>query len=160
MSIADIERIARVLEAMEQYELLLSDLYRHCADLWADDQALWDNLALAEIQHAANIKKMQEIIAKKGGGFTAGRPFNLIALNTASGGIKENIRRLEQGEIPREKALIMARDIEQSILEANYAEIVKTTDLEYNALMKSVLSQTYGHKKMIQEKIAGLKATA
>ncbi len=54
----------------------------------------------------------------------------------------------------------MARDIEQSVLESNYAEIVKTADAEYNTLMKDILSQTYEHKKMIQEKIAEMKAKA
>jgi len=153
LAVADIERIAGVLEAMRQYELLLSDFYKHCDEIWTEDQALWNSLALAETQHADNIDKMKEIIVKKQESFTIGRPFNLIALNTAAAGLKENTRRLVSGELSREKMLIIARDIEQSVLESNYAEIVKTADVEYNTLMKAILSQTHEHKRVILEKI-------
>ena len=157
MSIADIEKITRVLEAMSQYELTLSDFYKQCASIWTEDQSFWQDLASAELQHAENIKKMREIITNKQGKFEAGRPFNSIALNTAMAGLKDNTIRLTSGAFSCEKMLIMARDIEQSILESHYAEIVKTADLEYQALMKAILSQTYEHKKIIQEKIKAMK---
>jgi hypothetical protein len=51
----------------------------------------------------------------------------------------------------------MAKDIEQSLLESHYAEIVKTNEMEYQALMKEILSQTYEHKNAIQKKIEELK---
>jgi len=154
LSGADVEKITKVLDAMSQYELLLADFYEHCAGLWAEDRSLWNNLARAEIRHADNIKKMKAIIVKKQEAFAVGRPFNLIALNTAETGLKDNTRRLKAGEISREKMLILGRDIEHSILESNYAEIVKTADVEYNTLMKDILSQTHEHKRIIQEKIA------
>ena len=160
MSVADIEKITKVLEAMIQYELLLSDFYKHCADVWMEDQALWNHLATAENRHADNIQKMKDIIVKKQESFAIGRPFNLIALNTAAAGLKDNTRRLALGELSRDKMLVMARDIEQSVLESNYAEIVKTSDIEYNTLMKDILSQTHEHKKIILEKIAEMKAKA
>lgn len=160
MSSADIKKITEVLEAMIQYELFLSDFYQHCADRWTEDQELWDNLVLAEIRHADNIKKMKDIIIKKQEGFAIGRPFNLIALNTAAAGLKDNTRRLTLGELSREKTLFIAKDIEQSVLESNYGEIVKTADVEYNTLMKAILSQTHEHKKIILEKISAMKANA
>jgi hypothetical protein len=153
MNIADIEKISRVLEAMGQYELALSAFYKQCGDIWTEDQSFWQNLAHAEIRHAENIQKMQGIIKRKQDNFEAGRPFNTIALNTAMAGLNDNTRLLTTGAFPCEKMLIMARDIEQSILESHYAEIVKTADLEYRTLMKDILSETYEHRKMIQEKI-------
>ena len=160
MSIADIEKITTVLESMIQYELNLSDFYRQCADIWTEDRAFWQNLAHAEVGHAENIQKMREIIAKKQERFEAGRPFNAIALNTAMAGLKDNAKRLTSGAFSFEKMLIMTRDIEQSILESHYAEIVKTADIEYQTLMKGILSDTYVHKKIIQEKIDDLKRKA
>jgi hypothetical protein len=157
MSIADIEKITTVLESMIQYELNMSDFYKQCADICTEDQAFWQNLARAEVGHAENIKKMREIIAKKQERFDAGRPFNAIALNTAMAGLKDNAKRLTSGAFSFEKMLIMARDIEQSILESHYAEIAKTADIEYQTLMKGILSDTYAHKQSIQEKIDALK---
>lgn len=157
MSIADAEKVSAVLGAMSQYELTLSDFYKRCADIWTEDRSFWRSLADAEIQHAENIQKMQEIIKKKQERFETGRPFNAIALHTAMAGLKDNTSRLASGAFSCEKILIMARDIEQSILESHYTEIVKTADLEYQEFMKAILSQTYEHKKIIQEKIQALK---
>jgi hypothetical protein len=157
MSIADIEKIARVLDVMSQYELTLSDFYAQCADIWTEDRSFWQNLAHAEIQHAENIKKMHEIIKTKQERFEAGRPFNVMTLNTAMAGLKDLTTRVTSGAYSCEKMLIMARDIEQSILELHYAEIVKTADLEYQTLMKGILSQTSEHNKTIRNKIEEMK---
>lgn len=160
MSIDDIDRIMKALESMIQYELMLSDFYKQCADILKEDRSFWQNLSNEEIHHADNIKKIREIITKKHDSFEAGRPFNPIALDTAMTGLKDIIRRLTSSTISCEKILIVARDIEQSILESNYAEIVKTADLEYQSLMKGIISQTYEHKKIVREKIEALKAKA
>ena len=157
MNIADIEKITKVLESMMQYELVLAHLYNKCADVWKEDQVFWESLAHAELRHAENIQKMQEIIINKQNSFELGRPFNLLALNTATAGVNANIKRVTEGAFSREKLLIIARDIEQSLLESHYAEIVKTTDIEYQALMKNILSQTNDHKMMIQKKINDIK---
>lgn len=160
MNIADIKRITKVLESMIQYELMLSDFYKQCADILTENKSFWQNLADAEVLHAENIQKMREIITKKQESFEAGRPFNPIAIDTAMAGLKDNIRRLTSRAFSCEKMLIMARDIEQSILESHYAEIVKTDDPQYQSLMKGILSQTYEHKKIIQEKIEAVKTKA
>jgi len=160
MNFDDIEKIATVLDAMIQNELLMSDFYKHCAELWTEDQVLWNNLTLAEISHADNICKIKDIIVKRPESFSIFRPFNLVAINTVMAGLKDNVRRLTAGDISREKALIIARDIERSILESNYGEIVKTDDIEYNTLLKDILSQTQEHKNMIQKKIMEIEAKA
>jgi hypothetical protein len=160
MTVADTERITKALESMIQYELILSDFYKQCADIWTKDQAFWQNLAHAELHHAENIQKMREIIVKKRETFEAGRPFNPIAINTAMTGLKDYTNKLTSGAFSCKKMLIIARDIEQSILESRYTEIVKTVDLEYQALMKAILSQTFEHKKIIEEKIQEIKTKA
>lgn len=160
MTMADIERITKVLDSMIQYELILSDFYKQCADTWTEDQAFWQNLAHAELHHAENMQRMREIIIKKQETFEAGRPFNPIAVNTAMTGLKDYTNKLTSGAFSCERMLIIARDIEQSILESHYTEIVKTADLEYQTLINAILSQTYEHKKIIQEKIQEMKTMA
>jgi hypothetical protein len=160
MSVADIEKLTKVMESMIQCELLLSDFYKHCADVWTDDQELWNTLAIAEIRHADHIQKMKDIVVRKQESFALGRPFNLIALNTVAAGLKDNAIRLKLGGLSREKILIMARDIEQSVIESNYAEIVKTADVEYSTLVNVIIEQTYEHKKTISGKIAEMQGKA
>jgi len=156
MSAVDVKTITKIVESMIQFELSLSDFYAKCAETWNEERTFWRILASEEVRHAENIQKMLDIITHKPERFEIGRPFNLIALNTARAGITENMKRLSKREISHEKILIMARDIEQSILESHYAEIVKTTDVEYQTLMRDILSETYKHKKIIQDKIDGI----
>jgi hypothetical protein len=158
MNIADIEKINKVLESMVQYESSMSDFYKQCADAWTDDRAFWQDLSNAEAGHAANIQKIGEMIARRMASFDMGRPFNPIALNTAMAGLAENSKRLSSGAVSMEQLLITARDIEQSILESHYAEIVKTADLEYQTLMKQIVADTYLHRKMIQDRMDALKS--
>ncbi|PKN18160.1 MAG: hypothetical protein CVU71_11635 [Deltaproteobacteria bacterium HGW-Deltaproteobacteria-6] len=157
MNVTDINKITKVLESMAQYELALANLYTRCAETWKEDQVFWKGLAHAEQRHAENIQKMQEIIIRKQNSFEFGRPFNIVALNTAMAGVNDNIKRVTEGAFSREKMFVIARDIEQSMLESRYAEIVKTTDIEYQTLMKDILSQTNEHKMMMQEKINDIR---
>ncbi len=156
---ADVRKVLQVLEVMGQYELNLSAFYDACAEAWKAESAFWSELAQAERTHAANIQKLSEILAKKPERFTLARPFNTIVLNTAIAGIKNNIAQLKAGTLNEFKALILARDIEQSILESKYAEIVKTQDMEYQTLMGDIVNQTNTHKNTIQKKLENATAS-
>ncbi|TFG36005.1 MAG: hypothetical protein E4H45_02045 [Nitrospirales bacterium] len=151
------DNIMSILDTMIQYELSLSELYEACAGVSKGDEAFWRNLSQAEILHANNIRKMIAILTEKRERFEMGRSFNLAVLNTALTGVKDTTGRVSRGEVPREKMLILARDFEQSVLESHYAEIIKTTDWEYQTLMENILSQTQEHKKAIQKAIDDLK---
>src|SRR5512133_2123711 len=125
---ADIEKITGVLEAMAQFELRISAFYMSCADGSKEDAPFWMNLAQAEIGHASNMDRIRKLLTEKPERFEVGRPFNLVAIKTALSGIDHSIMLVAQGKVTRDKLLLMAKDIEQSILESRYAEIVKTGD--------------------------------
>ncbi|MHB9098249.1 MAG: hypothetical protein ACYC5X_10570 [Syntrophales bacterium] len=153
ISVADIEKVTGALEAMARFELSLSEFYRSCAEASEEDEIFWMNLAQAEINHAKNMERIKEILTNKRERFEAGRPFNLIAIKTALSGIEDSTTLVAQGKVTRDKLLFMARDIEQSILESRYAEIVKTGDIEYQTLMREIVTQTYEHRQLIQKAI-------
>lgn len=153
ISPADIERITTVLEAMAQFELKISSFYERCADGSKEDAPFWMNLVQAEIGHANNMERIRKLLTEKPERFEAGRPFNLIALKTALSGIEHSAVLVAQGKVTRDGMLHMAKDIEQSLLESRYAEIVKTGDIEYQALMREIVTQTGEHRQMIQDAI-------
>jgi hypothetical protein len=157
MNKMSLDNILIILEAMIQYEMGLSELYETCAGVSKEDGELWRSLSGAEIHHADNIKKMTAILVEKHDRFEIGRPFNIVALKTAMAGVKDTTGRISRGEFSRERMLISARDFEQSMLESHYTEIVRTDDLEYQTLMKNILSQTQEHKKAIQKAIDEVK---
>jgi hypothetical protein len=160
MDKADIEKLNKTMDSMAEYEMLLSDLYHKCAEAWPKDREFWLDIAGQEDHHAENIRKMQEIINQKLSHFEADRPLNPIAINTAIAYIKDIIKRLTAGQYSYERILNITLDIEKSVLETHYSEIVKTDDVEYQTLMKSILEETHAHKSKIQQKLTGLKSKA
>lgn len=138
-------------------ELLISDLYQTCAEIWEQDGAFWSALVEEEKKHAMNMKKMAKIIADKPERFDMGRPFNQIAIKTIMNGINDNRKRLKEGLIDRSRMMFLARDIEDSLIEKNYSEIVRTNDLEYHNLMSEIEEETRKHKSMMTKRIQALK---
>ncbi len=47
------------------------------------------------------------------------------------------------------EAAVAARDLEQSVLKAKFAEIVKGDDLEYAAPVSEVVADTQAHREML-----------
>ena len=98
---------------------------------------------------------MYRIVSDKPEHFEKGRPFNIFAVQTMITGIRNNIEKLKKGEIREDKAIMIARDIEQSFIEFRYSEIVKTADIEYNTLVQKIVKETAQHKTKIDQKMRG-----
>jgi hypothetical protein len=79
-----------------------------------------------------------------------------MAAQTVIKGVRSNIEKVRAGTLQRKNALFMARDIEQSIMENRYGEIVKTDDVEYLGLMKEIVTDTAAHKGRIDSEIKSL----
>lgn len=153
MVLVNLENILATLELMIQLELTLADLYREAARVWDDEKDFWNNMAVAETKHANHISKMIGIIKKKPEKFSVVRPFNTMGVKTVMAGIEDHHNKLKAGKIPREKFLLVTRDIERSVLEKHYVEIVKTNDLEYMTLMTGILAETEEHRKSLEKRL-------
>jgi len=151
------QNIAQVFSQLEIMEITVSGLYEIAAQKWPADAALWSNMSKEEIKHAGYIKSLAAIVAKYPHNFVIGRPINIVAINSSIAWINKNIADIQSGSFDNNKMHFLARDIEQSILEAKYAEFLKTDVLEYNKLIKIVFEETIHHRKMIDDKISTLK---
>jgi hypothetical protein len=54
-------------------------------------------------------------------------------------------------------ALAIARDNEQAFMEAKYNEVVRTDDIEYQALANEIIADTIAHKVHIDRMFTELK---
>ena len=160
MKAGNLDNILHVLQYMAQLELALAEFYEACAQTWEEDEDFWSRLGQQERQHAQNIRKMAEIISEKYEFFESFRPFNPAAVRTIISGIEDNRHRLKGGGISKRNALFIARDIERSLIEAKYSEIVKTTDIEYKNLLTAIITQTEAHENLIDKRIQEAKAPA
>jgi hypothetical protein len=157
MLLADVVNMSKTLEMMAELEQILSEFYKCAGDLWEEDSEFWADLAQAEVSHAGHIREMAGILNKKPQEFELGRPLNIVAINTAISGVRNNIQRLKNGELNKKQTLFISRDTEQSMLESKYTEILKTKDIEYQQLISEIALQTEVHKKFLVKKIEEAK---
>ena len=108
----------------------------------------------AEIKHAGNVSRIKKIISEKPDRFTLGRLFKVPAVQTMMSGIQWNIQRLKKREITQQNMLFIARDLECSILENQYAQIIKGDDSGFQALMNEIVSDTVDHHESLIHKIS------
>lgn len=151
-----VQKTLEVMAGLEQLEKAIAGLYEIAAKKWPENAELWINMAGEEIKHAEYIKSLTDILIKKPAAFEIGRAINVDAIKSALDWINKNVAEIEQGKFDGRKALILGRDLEQSILESKYSEILKTENLEYNKIVKQIVRETFVHKKMIDEAISKL----
>jgi hypothetical protein len=147
--------ILDTLVHMKETEQVVAEFYRLCADTWPADLQFWTELFKEELEHENNIATMYRIVSDKPEHFEKGRPFNNFAVQTMITGVRNNIEKLKKGEIREDKAIMIARDIEQSFIEFRYSEIVKTADIGYDKLVQKIVKETAQHKMKIDIKIKG-----
>jgi hypothetical protein len=153
----DLNGILELLKFMVENELVIGELYKTCSEKWNDDKGLWMSIYDEENKHAQYINRMIGIISKRPERFEKGRPFNIFAIKTVISGMKDKIQKIKKGEIPKNNALFIARDIEQAMIEDRYSEIVKTDDVEFKSLVQEIVNDTNAHKAKIIQKIAEIK---
>ena len=149
----ELKDLMGVLKMMEDLELSMAELYQTCAQMGFQDREFWAGMEQAEVKHAKHLDKMKNIVMEKPERFTLGRPFKTAAIRTSIAGIQSYIQRLRKKEISEKKMLHICRDIEQAVLEASYAEVIKTEEPEFRSLMNGMTSDTSFHREGLMKKI-------
>lgn len=153
-------QIVDLLKVLAEAEKEVAALYQVCREKFPGDNDFWNNLINAELKHEKNLKKMLDILLKKADLFKMGRPLNIQGIKTFIYGIKENGRRVIEGELKNDKIYYIIKDIEMSIIENKLNEIVETNDIEYLQLANEIVMETQMHKMIIDRKIEEYKKTS
>lgn len=154
MTGSSLQEMMKILNAMVQAELAVSELYRACDALWKEDGQFWAGLQKQEIRHAQHIRKMMEILSRKADRFAQNPSFNVTAVEHFAAYVGEIRERLKKGGLNKKEALFILRDIEQSIIESKYQDVLRTEDAEFRTLAKQIAWETYEHKSALDRKIA------
>jgi hypothetical protein len=153
-----LDHILEAMELMAQAESTVERLYETCASLWKADGDFWQGLALEEKIHSEHIRSMISILTGNPGNFQPGRPFSAIALKTFISGVERDIESVKQFTVPELKALNIARDIEQALIEARFTEVVQSEDKSFRALAAEIVRDTAIHRRLVEKKITQLAA--
>jgi len=148
-----LQSVLEIITLLAESEQAIARLYRSFAETLKEDEAFWLYLEREELGHEKNLEAMAEMIRQNPAQFQLKRPFNTAAVRTFMAGIEQNIEGQKNEAFPRRKALIIARDIESSIIEKTYHEIVQTTNLSYVSLIKQVVAETQLHKNAVEKRL-------
>jgi hypothetical protein len=141
------------LKLMAEFELTLAELYRTCSQIWPNNKDFWLLLERAEVKHSQNLTKITKMVMENPEAFELGRPFKPAAVQVAILGIQRSLQRLKNKEITEKNMLFISRDIEQSILEKQYGEIVRSNNIEFHSLINEIISDTLAHREFLNDKI-------
>lgn len=148
-----LENIVAVLQKMQELEQSLSVLYSACAAAWPQDAEFWESISRDEAKHADNLKRAAAIVQEHASSASVRRPFNTTAIQNVIANIQSYLAQINSGKMDRLKFFAVARDIEQTVLEAKGAEFLDCNNIEYISLMKEVSDGASGHKVQISQKI-------
>jgi len=154
---SDVKNAVNLFEVMAELELVISEFYKTVGETWKENETFWFGLSRQEVSHAENIRRMADILKSAPQQFEFGRPFNITTVSTVTSGVRNLIKRVKNGEYKEKAILFLARDLEQSIVETKYTELLRTTETEYNKMIKAIVSQTEEHKQALIKKIGETK---
>jgi hypothetical protein len=150
------DRTAQVLGTLREIELLVGELYRRFASAFAMDRELWEGLSREEEGHAALAEALRTMLASSGGAPAALDKVHLAALETYKKGIEYQLARLRRGEIVRRSALFIARDLEKTLVERMYYDLVKGAGTDAAEVASRIQSETESHLGRLEARIASL----
>ncbi len=152
------EQLLLVFNALKELEGAVSALYGCFSEkTYGEDKVFWEVLQKAELIHIKHLGSIIEAITNNPDAFITGRPLTLKAVLLVTGSVKEKISGARSGEILPVKFLLLATDIENSLLENKYHEIAKTTDSKFNALTAIIMTDTKAHLEMLKKKVLSQK---
>jgi len=149
--------LIRMIELMVEAEKTAGDFYKDCAERFEDDSDFWMSLANDEFLHAEVLAKLSKMIRRKPHEFQPGNLPDHSELENFISLMRSHRDKLEKGTWAIVDALMAASDIEATVIEANYTEILKTGNPAYLEALDNLSKATVGHKGKIKKKIEAYK---
>lgn len=149
-----IPELLKVMNDMIRLEEAFADLYQECSEKFPEDQKFWIAICHQEKLHAKFIRELLDLVSANPAEFKFGRPFSAVAIKTILSNIQDLTEQVRSGKFDRKRALFRARDIENSVLETKYHEIVSTENLKFKEIIDRIMKDTSSHKNLLAAKIA------
>lgn len=150
-------QLVEALQALVRLELAVGELYKACSVRWPDDGRFWLEVARQEMDHAQAIERMLAIIALNPGNFAPLKAIRVNAVDTIISGIESRTVQVRSGQLSNNNALHIALDLEKSVMENRFYEMVQTTDPAFLTICSEIMAQTRDHKSHFENRIAALK---
>jgi hypothetical protein len=151
------ERQQEILCALIEYEESIAILYHAYAEAFQEEFQFWESLSNEEKVHASLLRVFLNQV-------TSGSIFRNLGrfkVDEVRKMIQQNRVRTADAQkqsISLFDALGVALEIEHSIVEAHFYDIVDSDIVGYRKIAKKLLIETIHHRKMIEQKITELNS--
>jgi hypothetical protein len=146
------------LKALIRLELKVGELYETCARRWPEDEQFWLEVAQEETVHARAIERMVSLVARNPALYAPAKAIRLAAVHTIVAGIESTMKQLQTGQLVKLKALTIAVDLENSLMEKGFFGMIQTADSAFLQLRYAITEQTREHKERFETRLAALNA--
>ena len=146
------------LKALIRLELKVGELYEACALQWPEDAPFWLDVARQEAGHARAIESMVSLIAQNPAHFLPAKAIKVAAVETIIAGIERNTDHVRNGRLLKNNVMAIAVDIENSVMEKKFFEMIRTADPVFLQLSYDIMAQTREHKQRFEKRLPELKA--
>jgi hypothetical protein len=153
MSDRSVDEVVQVVDALVQVEKTVGEFYGNCSEFFQDESDFWLKLAEEEFLHSDVLAKLHAIMIRKPRRFEPGKPFNIASLRTFVSQIESDRERLMGGAWTMHDALDAAYNIERTIIEYKYLEVIKTEKTEYLEALAKLEAATEKHRARIKKKM-------
>lgn len=142
--------VGRYLEALIRHELAIGQLYEAIAAQAAlEKKTFWKTIAQEERAHAAVLDELRKLV-EQGAAAYARSPFTMMQILESLDFIAVNRKAIEQMGITSDRALDLALQVEQSIIETNYFAIFSDDSAELRAEFDALHKHTQEHIERIR----------
>ena len=145
------------LKALIRLELTIGELYAACARQWPEDEPFWLDVSRQEAEHARAVERIVLLISKKPDHFLTAKAIRVAAVETIIAGIERTTDQVRNGRLLKNNLMAIAVDIENSVMEKKFFEMIKTADPVFLELCHDIMAQTREHKQRFEKRLAGLK---
>jgi rubrerythrin len=143
-----------IIGLMAAHEEAVAELYLACARSYPQLAELFNGLAETEREHARSIASFA---SKVRAGSARLQPNRLDAryIMTSLDGVNELLKRVRQGAISAEDALVECTDIEEGLLEKHCFDIIDSDAPELKELLQKLSADTAEHREELRRAASG-----
>ncbi len=151
----ELNKVREYFSAVAEAEAAVGEFYALCHEYWPDEE-LWPKIAAEEAVHAGAVRKMLELVAKSPDSFAVLKPLSPTPVRLFIEGVKANAAKVRGMVYNKTNAMAVSRDLEQSIIESRYDQLLACADPAYKALAGGLTADSRVHKEKFSARLATL----
>lgn len=149
-----VESQRKIIDALAACELHIGSLYEKYASLFPGMEAQWRGLAAAEKTHADLLKTLHRILDKGRLFFNIGK-FDDRTLQPVVSLVETSLKKADTPGFTADEAVATALQIEASILDAHFYDLVSSDAPEFKIIAERLSSDTRKHVAAIRDRFHG-----